>query len=102
MKHAVTSSIISSWLELAELAYACSDRTWIFRGEGESGNQLKPIVGRESEVKGAPRKVPYTLEDEKRVFEQFKQQARPHLLHAPHSELEWLAVAQHHGLPTRL
>ncbi len=102
MRSAVERPSIGSWLELAELAKACSDRTWIFRGEGRLGNPLKPVVGRESSVKGSPRKVPYALEDEKRIFEQFKQQARPHLLHVPQSDLEWLAVAQHHGLPTRL
>ena len=32
----------------------------------------------------------------------FKQQARPYLESLPDSELEWLAIAQHHGLPTRL
>jgi hypothetical protein len=102
MDQVVARSHVSSWIELAELAWACSDRSWIFRGEGVLGNPLKPVVGRESEKKGSPRKVPYTLEDERRVFEQFKQQARPHLLNPPASELEWMAVAQHHGLPTRL
>jgi len=32
----------------------------------------------------------------------FKPQARPNLTRLPSSELEWLVVAQHHGLPTRL
>ena len=32
----------------------------------------------------------------------FKQQARAHLPAPPQSELEWLAIAQHFGLPTRL
>jgi hypothetical protein len=29
-------------------------------------------------------------------------QARPHLGHTPSSDLEWLAIAQHHGMSTRL
>lgn len=32
----------------------------------------------------------------------FKAQARPHLNRIPSSDLEWLVIAQHHGLPTRL
>ncbi len=98
----INRASIESWAQLSELARACSDRTWIFRGEGRIGNLLKPVAGRESAVKGSARKVPYKLADEKRIFDQFKQQARPHLSHSPQTELEWLAVAQHHGLPTRL
>ena len=32
----------------------------------------------------------------------FRQQARAHLSTPPQSDLEWLAIAQHFGLPTRL
>jgi hypothetical protein len=31
----------------------------------------------------------------------FQQQARPYLPSQPESDLEWLAIAQHYGLPTR-
>jgi hypothetical protein len=63
---------------------------------------LKPKVGRVSEKSGSPRKYPYTFEDEHRAFEDFKKAARPHLNLDPQSEIEWLSIAQHHGLPTRL
>ena len=43
------------------------------------------------------------IEDkEKIVFKQFKEQAIPHLGFEPRNDWEWLALAQHHGLPTRL
>jgi hypothetical protein len=39
---------------------------------------------------------------EKRIFTLFKEMAAPYLSSRPASDLEWLALAQHHGLPTRL
>jgi hypothetical protein len=47
-------------------------------------------------------RVPYRLDDERAVFQMFKQQARSYLASPPATDLEWLAVAQHFGLPTRL
>lgn len=38
---------------------------------------------------------------EKDIFELFEIEARPHLEERPQSLWEWLALAQHHGLPTR-
>ena len=39
---------------------------------------------------------------EKFLLSEFKRLASPYLDFAPKDELEWLCVAQHHGLPTRL
>ena len=39
---------------------------------------------------------------EKRTFKQFKLRAIPHLRREPATDWDWFAVAQHHGLPTRL
>lgn len=39
---------------------------------------------------------------EKNLMWVFKTQARTRLVASPTSELEWLVLAQHHGLPTRL
>jgi type I restriction enzyme M protein len=39
---------------------------------------------------------------EKSIFDAFKRQAHPYLAQLPANEWEWLTIAQHHGLPTRL
>ena len=44
-----------------------------------------------------------TLEDEERLMlEKFEQRAVPYLQFQPTNRFDWLALAQHHGLPTRL
>jgi hypothetical protein len=94
---------ISSWTELTAWLERSREQGWLFRGEADvSHGSLKPKVGRVSERSGSPRKHPYTLADELRAFEDFKRAARPYLSAEPRSEIEWLSIAQHHGLPTRL
>lgn len=68
--------------------------TVLFRGQVED-LPLVPKIGR-LEV---DRPV---IEAERAIFDNFKQQALPFLDRTPDSEWEWLAIAQHHGLPTRL
>ena len=94
---------ISSWNDLANWLERYREQGWLFRGEADiSHGQLKPKVGRVSKKSGSPRKYPYNIADERRAFEDFKKAARPHLSFEPKSEIEWLSIAQHHGLPTRL
>jgi len=70
--------------------------SWIFRGQSREDYVLKPKLGR----------IELTLktrqELEKRLFEDFKNEAEQYLPRIPRSDWEWLAVAQHYGLPTRL
>lgn len=42
------------------------------------------------------------LEEERQMFLKFKKRAVAHLNCVPDNDWEWLALAQHHGLPTRL
>lgn len=103
---------ISNWPELASLIEYFSyfaGHPWLFRGATDARHKLIPKIGREtaraskqnSDTKERER-VPYRMNDERAVFSMFKQQARAHLLTPPQSDLEWLAIAQHFGLPTRL
>ncbi len=73
------------------------DRTGrIFRGVSSSSYELVPKVGR------SIYSATYSLKAEKHLLRLFKQRAVAFINHKPDSELEWLALGQHHGLPTRL
>lgn len=67
---------------------------WVFRGQGEPW-PLRPAVGRNQ--------MRYSPVKETQLFDEFKRLARQHIenSHAL-SEWDWLFIAQHHGLPTRL
>ena len=39
---------------------------------------------------------------ERSLIKRFQERAIPYLIYVPATDLEWLALAQHHGLPTRL
>lgn len=56
-----------------------------------------PAVGRN------PRNGPVSqLNLEQKILKEFKRCSPPYLPQPPRSEFEWLFVAQHHGVPTRL
>src|SRR5436309_8963695 len=93
---------IRSWAELATLLETNADGTWLFRGETDTGDPLRPAAGRIGSQIGAARKKPYDRAHEIEALEQFKREVRPHLTHLPENDLEWLAIAQHHGMATRL
>jgi len=96
---------VSEWSHFANLVEHFSHHNghdWLFRGVTEQWHSLVPKIGRPVTRKlKAEEHVPYRYEDELAVLAMFKQQARAHLASAPGSPLEWLAIAQHWGLPTR-
>lgn len=69
----------------------------IYRGLSSIDYKLVPTLGRMALRSGD------TFEElEKRLLKDFKERAIPFLSTLPTNDWEWLAVAQHHGLPTRL
>ena len=76
---------------------------WLFRGVTEVGHGLVPKIGRpEMRKRKKGGRLPYKEADERAVLAMFRQQARPYLSSPPSTPIEWIAIAQHYGLPTRL
>jgi len=99
---AADSLTIDSWSSLATLIERCAKENWIFRGEDRCNEALLPKAGRVGQGKGSARKKAHDEFHEIAALSMFKRQARPYVQHQPASDLEWLAIAQHHGMATRL
>jgi hypothetical protein len=75
----------------------------VFRGQALP-HPLKPKIFRPTTRKYATREgnPAHNTGDEKRIVDVFMRRSRPYLEHSPADQIEWLSIAQHHGLPTRL
>jgi len=69
---------------------------WVFRGVSSPKHLLVPSIGRIEHTSESFEKF------EKSVFDTFKRQAFHYVKYIPGNDYEWLALGQHHGLPTRL
>ncbi|MEO8071498.1 MAG: FRG domain-containing protein [Acidobacteriota bacterium] len=78
------------------------DDKWVFRGQSNAIWDPSPQIDRE-EFHTFRSKYKWTRDRHERwLLEEFKKGARPHALLPPQDQWEWLALAQHHGLATRL
>jgi hypothetical protein len=75
---------------------------WLYRGHRNAEWELKPQVHRPEFEHFRIVALAETLQQERRILDTFKEWSRPHLTGLPHDDWEWLALAQHHGLATRL
>ena len=92
---------INSILDLIKLVESYGDSAVtniIFRGVSSSSHKLIPKVGRLKHF----RRSNLSDSDEKDILENFKLQAQSLISYTPKNDWEWLAIGQHHGLPTRL
>jgi hypothetical protein len=100
---------ITTWSELAGLVEKFRANTWIFRGVRNAKYQLQPSIGRPGARKDMDTggNLPFFDEaEELGMLARFQREARPHVATPPRAHLshDWdlRAVAQHHGLNTRL
>ncbi len=81
-----------------------------FRGVTDTSYELLPRIGRPhktiswrwDETTTFKGRTVNLVNRERRVFNAFRRRARLGLQFLPQTEFEWLALAQHHGVPTRL
>jgi len=87
---------IDNFADLHDAIQVFKGSTVIFRGAKSKSYTLIPKLGRYDKFKTSSRE-----KEEKMMLRLFKEQAVPYLDFTP-NKWEWLAIAQHHGLPTRL
>ena len=80
---------IGAFIKVATWLYGNEDV--VFRGQRRC-RELLPSVARDQEY----------VNVEIDIFDEFKREAIPYLTEMPQTPWQWLAVAQHNGLPTRL
>jgi len=87
---------LSALEEFLEQSFAPAEGFYAFRGVTNSAFTLLPSVGRWTG------REDLRTDFEQSLFEDFKRKAVSYLDRIPTNDWEWLFIAQHHGIPTRL
>lgn len=97
----MTTLKIDSFIDFIDIIienYACGH--YVYRGATDRKNhKLIPSIGRIDRFKDD--EIPFDSFEEE-MLDKFKLRSYGQLKHFPRNDWEWLALAQHHGLPTRL
>lgn len=87
---------VSNWGEFHSLLEKTRDSGWLFRGVTSLSHYPIPSIGREK-IHGH-----YKQAQEIRLFQEFKNRAVALVSDSRFDDWDWLAYAQHIGVPTRL
>lgn len=83
---------VKSFAELHGVLARYAKARWLFRGHSDASWSLLPKVGR----------PPFAGVKEEPIFSSWKRRAVELLASSPADDWDWLSIAQHHGLATRL
>ncbi len=99
---ATQSREVSSWNELRDVLEELAEAGWAFRGQADAAWPLESSLTRYLKTFGGHKSE--WLVRERKILHSFKRKAHLLLPRTPEAmeTLEWLALMQHHGAPTRL
>ena len=90
--------LIESFTNLHEIVEGYGLKTMIYRGVKSIDYKLIPKIGR---IIPSPSVTSKEI-NETEILRIFSERALPYLEFTPETDWDWLALGQHHGLPTRL
>jgi len=88
--------VLNDFKDLHEVVLEFGNRIVVYRGQKDINWKLQPKIGR-YRLKGND-----PIAAEKKILGMFQAQALPYIEFIPRTDWDWLAIGQHHGLPTRL
>lgn len=86
---------IKTFTDYTEIIEKCSDsENYFFRGQRTDSILLPRIARLKLKTN--------LIKSEKKMFNEFKRKSIPFIKNLPDNDWDWLAIAQHHGMATRL